>query len=155
MICVTINLWTNCQMWRFLGITGHYIRNYNLVSAMLACKHLKECNTAVTAYSTYAGVLQALNITNEASYIVSNNVTKASSLFGFAMQHQNLLWLTRRQYTRVTIISNRMTPLQSPAKASLIFSQNTHPWFANTLQLPDILKEKRHQILSPFGEETD
>jgi len=67
-VCVTIDLWTSRQMRSYLWITGHYIQDYRLVSAMLAHKLVKGRHTSANIYSSYADVLQAFNITNKIYY---------------------------------------------------------------------------------------
>ncbi|XP_045190900.1 E3 SUMO-protein ligase ZBED1-like [Mercenaria mercenaria] len=36
-VCLTLDLWTNRQMRAFLGVTGHFIQEWQLKSVMLAC----------------------------------------------------------------------------------------------------------------------
>jgi hypothetical protein len=67
-VCVTIDLWTSRKMRSYLWITGHYIQDYRLVSAMLAHKLVKGRHTSANIYSSYADVLQAFNITNKIYY---------------------------------------------------------------------------------------
>jgi len=64
-VCVIIDLWTNRQMRSYLGIMGHYVQEYRLVSATLACKRFKRRQKAVSIYFSYADVLQAFNMTNK------------------------------------------------------------------------------------------
>ena len=84
-VCVTIDLWTSRKMRSYLWITGHYVQDYRLVSAMLARKRLKGRHTAANIYSSYAvmHVLQAFNITNKICYIWQRIQHNKSLLFAW------------------------------------------------------------------------
>ena len=44
-VCTAIDLWTNRQMRSYFGMTVHYISDWSLHSAMLACSRFRESDT--------------------------------------------------------------------------------------------------------------
>lgn len=46
MICVTVDLWSSRQMRSFFGMTAHYVADWSLKSAMLACSRFRGSHTA-------------------------------------------------------------------------------------------------------------
>ncbi len=44
-VCTTIDLWTNQQMRSYFGMTVHYISDWSLYSAMLACSRFRGRHT--------------------------------------------------------------------------------------------------------------
>ncbi|CAG2185095.1 unnamed protein product [Mytilus edulis] len=67
-ICLTVDLWSNRSMKGFLGITAHYVLNWEMKSAMIACKRFKGRHTAenilheyeecITSFEKYSGVIE-------------------------------------------------------------------------------------------------
>ena len=45
-IALTMDIWTNLQMKSFLGVTAHYISEWQLKSVMLSCHRVKGSHTA-------------------------------------------------------------------------------------------------------------
>ena len=85
-ISLTLDLWTNRQMRSYLGITAHFINDFQFVSCMLSCKRFKGRHTAENIYSSYENIVQQFEIEKKVKYIVSDNASnmiKAFSLPGF------------------------------------------------------------------------
>ncbi|XP_041371558.1 zinc finger BED domain-containing protein 4-like [Gigantopelta aegis] len=80
-VSVTIVLWTNRHMRTYLGITGHFVLDYKLVSAMLSCQRLKGRHAAEDIHSSYTDTLQLFNINNKVSYIITDNATHTTQAF--------------------------------------------------------------------------
>ena len=49
-VCLALDLWSNRQMREFLGITGHYITEWQLKFVMLACSRFKGKNTQLRKF---------------------------------------------------------------------------------------------------------
>ncbi|KAK2145783.1 hypothetical protein LSH36_658g01037 [Paralvinella palmiformis] len=89
-VCVTIDLWTSRQMRSYLGITGHYVQDYRLVSAIQRIQHDKSLLLAWIVAAPEPTVVDL-----ETDYESDNDVeTDASSpessenVFGFLPEHQ-------------------------------------------------------------------
>ena len=52
-ICITIDLWTNRQMRSYYGVTCHFIVDFTLCSAMLACSRFHGAHTAEYIYEQF------------------------------------------------------------------------------------------------------
>jgi len=133
-VCETIDLWTNRQMRSYLGITGQYVQEYKLVSAMFACKRFKGRHTAESIYSNYVDVLKTFNITNKVSYIISDNasnMTKAFTLPGF---QEPTVADTDTDYDSDSDITSDDAALE-PSEDMFDFLPEHQPCFAHTLQL--------------------
>ena len=85
-VCLTIDLWSNRQMRGFLGITAHFIRDWNLQSCALACKRLRGRHTAENIYSLYEEVIASFKLADQVMHITTDsasNMLKAFSLPGY------------------------------------------------------------------------
>ena len=64
-VCITLDLWTNRQMRSYIGITCHFIENYTLKSALLACKHFLGHHTGQNIARQVKDILGKFDITNK------------------------------------------------------------------------------------------
>ena len=85
-MCLTIDLWSNRQMKGFLGITAHYITDWTLHSAMLACTRFRGSHTAENISHQVDEVLTVYNIIPKVTNIITDNAAnmiKAFTLPGY------------------------------------------------------------------------
>ena len=80
-IHLTIDLWSNCQMRSYLGITGHYIsEQWILESVMLGCCRVIGRHTSDNIVSWYDEIVAEFGISNKVRHIVTDsgaNIKKA------------------------------------------------------------------------------
>ena len=85
-ICLTIDLWSSRHMCSFMGITGHFVKDWTLSSVMLACHRFRGRHTADNILQQYENTMAHFDISNQISHIVTDsasNMLKAFSLPGF------------------------------------------------------------------------
>ena len=80
-INLTIDLWSNCQMKSYLGITGHYIsEQWILESVMLGCNRVIGRHTSNNILSWYEEIVAEFGISSKVRHIVTDsgaNIKKA------------------------------------------------------------------------------
>lgn len=84
-ISLTIDLWSSRDMRSFIGITGHFVKNFVLESVMVACKRFKGRHTAENIYEMYEDILSKYNLGSGISTIITDNaanIVKAFTLPG-------------------------------------------------------------------------
>ena len=84
-ICLTIDLWSSRDMRSFVGITGHYTKDYQLQSVMLACQRFRGSHNAERIHEAYERTIATYGLDNRVSVIVTDNAAnmiKAFSLPG-------------------------------------------------------------------------
>ena len=72
-IFLTIDLRSSRQMRSFIGITAHYILDWTLRSAALACKRFKGSHTADNIYSQYQDVLATYNVAGQIAHVTTDS----------------------------------------------------------------------------------
>ena len=84
-ICLTIDLWSSRDMRSFVGITGHYTKDYQLQSVMLACQRFRGSHTTERIHEAYERTIATYGLNNLVTVIVTDNAAnmiKAFSLPG-------------------------------------------------------------------------
>ena len=84
-VCLTLDLWSNRQMRAFLGITGHYITEWQLKSVMLACSRFKGKHTAEKILQEYEETVSSFEIGHKVSNIVTDNAANMVKAFNFPL----------------------------------------------------------------------
>lgn len=85
-ICLTIDLWSSRHMHSFMGITGHYVKDWSLSSVNLACHRFRGRHTADNILQQYEDTLAMFEISDQISHLVTDsasNMLKAFSFPGF------------------------------------------------------------------------
>lgn len=77
-ISLTIDLWSNCQMKAFTGITGHYIFDWQLHKCVLACRRLKGRHTAENVYQD---TVFRFKVAEKVKHIVTDNASNMKKAF--------------------------------------------------------------------------
>ena len=80
-ICVTVDLWTNRQMCSYIGITCHFIENFKLHSAMLACRRFKGFHTAEKIHATFTEIIAYFNLQTKILTIVTDSASNMLKAF--------------------------------------------------------------------------
>ena len=81
-VSVTVDIWSSRQMRSFLGITAHYISpDWELRSAMLACKPFSERHTAENISAQFEETLTVFDISTKVSHVVSDSASNMRSAF--------------------------------------------------------------------------
>lgn len=84
-ICLTIDIWTNRAMKGFLGITAHFILDWKMCSAMLACKRFKGRHTAENILLEYEECINSFDISDKIFCVISDNASNMVKAFDFPM----------------------------------------------------------------------
>lgn len=84
-ICLTLDLWSNSQMRAFLGVTGHYIADWQMRSVMLACSRFKGKHTGDAIHREYEETIANYEIGHKVSNIVTDNASNMIKAFSFSL----------------------------------------------------------------------
>ena len=90
-ISLNVDIWSNRQMRSYIGITAHFLINWKLHDAMLACKRFKGRHTADSILSQYEEVLHNFGIAGKLNFIITDNASnmiKAFKLPGYNYKHR-------------------------------------------------------------------
>ena len=85
-VALSIDLWSNAQMRRFIGITGHYILDWAMKSVVLACKRLHGRHTSDNIFQHYEETIATFEVAEKILTIVTDNASnmvKAFQILGF------------------------------------------------------------------------
>ena len=80
-MCLTIDIWSNRTMKAYIGITGHYIKDFKMQSVMLACRRFKGSRTAENILSMYQQVTDSFNLDGKITSIVTDNASNMTKAF--------------------------------------------------------------------------
>ena len=72
-ISVTIDVWTSRDMRLYVGITAHYVEDYDLQSGLLTYKCFKGAHAAENIQDTYDKVLASYRMTGKVHTTISDN----------------------------------------------------------------------------------
>lgn len=64
-LCLSLDPWSNRQMTAFLGVTGHYVPDWELKSVMLECKRIKRRHTSDNIRYYYEETLACYGIADK------------------------------------------------------------------------------------------
>lgn len=87
-VSLTIDIWFSRQMRGYIGMTAHFILDWNLRSILLCCKRFKGKHTSENIRNAYEEALACFDIANKTTAVVSDNATnmvKAFSIPGFEL----------------------------------------------------------------------
>ncbi|XP_053375534.1 uncharacterized protein LOC123533927 isoform X3 [Mercenaria mercenaria] len=84
-ICLTIDLWSNRSMKGFLGITAHYILDWEMKSAMIACKRFKGKHTAENNLHEYEDTISSFDINDKIFCVINDNASNMIKAFKCAV----------------------------------------------------------------------
>ena len=60
--CTTVDIWSSRQMKSYIGIAAHFIKDWSLHGAMLACKRFKGSHTADRIAEEYEEVMSEFGL---------------------------------------------------------------------------------------------
>lgn len=129
-VCLTIDLWSNRQMRGFIGITAHFILDWTMQSAMLACKRFKGRHTAENILQQYEETVASFDVAQKTTDVVTDNasnMTKAFSLPGYEADVSDSEGETDDE--------DSLTEDLAVASDVCDFLPEHHPCFAHTLNL--------------------
>ena len=91
-VCTTVDLWSNRQMRSYYGVTVHYVTDWCLQSAMLACTRFRGSHTGDTIAEEYERIITSFQLNQKILLTVTDsasNMMKAFSLPGFVDDAEN------------------------------------------------------------------
>ena len=65
----------------YIGIIGHYIKDFKMQSVMLACRRFKGSHTAENILSMYQQVTDSFNLDGKITSIVTDNASNMTKAF--------------------------------------------------------------------------
>ena len=80
-IPVTVDIWKTRSTRTYIGITGHFIEDFELESVMLSCKRFKGALSAENVLTHYQEVISNLNLDGKVGTVVSHNTTNMLTTF--------------------------------------------------------------------------
>lgn len=89
-ICLTIDLWSNRQMRSYIGITAHFILNWTLKSAALACKRFRGSHTGINIYNQYLDVIDTYEVGEHITHITTDSASNMLKAFQGPSEQCNL-----------------------------------------------------------------
>ena len=84
-VCLTIDLWSNRQMKGFLGITGHFIEDWDMRTVMITSKRFKGRHTADNIRYEYEEAISKFEISDKILTIVTDNASNMMKAFDFSL----------------------------------------------------------------------
>jgi hypothetical protein len=84
-VCLTIDIWSNRQMRGFLGITGHYINEWQMKSVMICCRRFKGKHSAENIRHEYEETVAMYDIYDKITCISSDNASNMVKAFDFTL----------------------------------------------------------------------
>ena len=87
-LSVTIDIWTNRDLPSYLGMTCHYIQDFQLKSSMLACTHFHGRHTTDNIHEEYQSIIEQYELKGKVSATITDNASnmiKCFSLPGMEM----------------------------------------------------------------------
>ena len=85
-VTLTMDLWSNRQMRSYIGITGHFVQDWELQSALLTCKRFRGRHTAINIAKQYEDTVTQYGIKHKVQAVITDNaasIVKAFNLPGF------------------------------------------------------------------------
>ena len=86
-VSLTLDLWSNCQMRGFIGITCHVVKDWTLLSLMIECQRFCRHHTTENIWQYYYEAIASHGISEKNITTVTDNtsnVVKAFKLPGFS-----------------------------------------------------------------------
>ena len=151
-LAITIDLWSNRQMKAFLGITAHYIIDWEMKSAMLACRRMKGSHTSDNIYESFEETMASFHISGKLNAIVTDNAANMSKAFHVELQgFTRVEDLTEDDPSENEDIEDQAQPMMDGSVYEH-FPEH-HRCFSHTLQLvvKDGLKASEGQISKLIG----
>ena len=65
----------------YIGITGHFIEDYQLQGVMLACRRFEGIHTAENVLTNYEDIITQLNLQGKVGYIITDNAANILKAF--------------------------------------------------------------------------
>ena len=84
-VCLTLDLWTNRQMPAFIGITGHFITEWELKSVMVSFKRIRGSHTAENIRFNYEETTSSLEISDKVFNIITDNASNLIKAFKISL----------------------------------------------------------------------
>lgn len=80
-VSLTIDIWSTRQKRGYIGMTAHFILDWNLRSILLCCKRFKRKYTSENIRNAYEEALVCFDIANKTTAVVSDNATNMVKAF--------------------------------------------------------------------------
>ncbi len=80
-VCLTLDIWTNRQAPSYLGVTAHFIIDFNLSSVMLACRRFWGSHTGEAILLHFAEIEQLFSISGKIDNIITDNAANMLKAF--------------------------------------------------------------------------
>ena len=80
-LSLTVDIWSNRQMRSFIGITAHFIHDWKLQTAMLACKRFQGRHTADNIVAQYEETVNEFKISEKVTHVTSDNAANMVMAF--------------------------------------------------------------------------
>ena len=65
----------------YIGITGHFIEDYQLQGVMLACRRFEGIHTAENVLTNYEDIITQFNLQGKVGYIITDNAANMLKAF--------------------------------------------------------------------------
>ena len=72
-VCLTVDIWTNRQMCSYLGVTVHFITEFHLMNAMLACRRFHGSHMGEDILQHFMEIEQEFEISGKVDNIITDN----------------------------------------------------------------------------------
>ena len=128
-ICLTVDIWSSCDMRSFMGITGHFILDYTMHSVMLACRRFTGSHTGEKTLEQFQETLVHFNISEKFTHVITDNaanMVKAFTLPGMEALAEQPDEDEVQDEDDITVVSTEELDYLPPQRS---------PCFAHTLQL--------------------
>ena len=70
-----MDIWTNRQMRSFLGVTGHFVKDFRLQSFMLSCRRFRGSHTGENIMHLCEEIVTLFDITGNEDRVITDNAS--------------------------------------------------------------------------------
>lgn len=152
-VCITLDLWSNSQMKRYLAIICHFIQDWSIQSVLLGCMSFFGCHTADNIARKCHETLDHYSLAEKISNIITDNASTIVNVFrlpGFDECSSPALLGEFNSYNDVEADENEIEAVNLSQCMALLPQHDSS--FAHTIQLVvrDGLKNARaiNEVLS-------
>lgn len=83
-ICVAVDVWKSRSGNAYLGIVGHYMKDWSMHSIMLCCKKIKGGYSSLQLYQKYEDVVLGYDLESKVSCFVIDSISGSTKTFSFS-----------------------------------------------------------------------
>ena len=80
-VCLTMDIWINRQTRSYLGVTGHFIKDFKLQSIMLSCCRFRGSHKGENIMHQFEEIVALFDITGKVDKVITDNASNMKKAF--------------------------------------------------------------------------